>query len=406
MLSRVVNSLLFAVLIVSSTLQAKPKYSIYLDADYASAKASTLSIYQGINTALAEINYQLQGYEFEILIKDHSASPLTSRDNLKSYLKDDRALLVFSGLHSPPLISNRSFINNNKILLLDPWAAAASITRSDSKENWIFRLSIDDKSASKFIAESVLEKGFKHPYLLLEDTVWGHANFDNIKQVLKTNNISSAGITWFKWNVSLAQATSVIKQIDNSKADTVIFVGNAAEAKVFAEAVLTTKQKFERPVFSHWGITGGDFFEFISNTKGHCLNLTFIQTKFAFTNKNISDFAKKVLRNAILHNQGINSRQDIKAPAGFIHAYDLTQLLIAAINQVSLTGNRDIDKQAIHSALENLKRPVQGLIKTYNQPFGVYSNSNLDAHEALNASDYTFGKYDENGEIQLLGQPN
>lgn len=406
MLSRVVNSLLFAVLIVSSTLQATPKYSIYLDADYASAKTSTLSIYQGINTALAEVNYQLQGYKFEILIKDHSANPLTSRDNLKSYLKDDRALLVFSGLHSPPLISNRSFINNNQILLLDPWAAAASITRSDSKENWIFRLSIDDRSASKFIAESVLEKGFQQPYLLLEDTVWGHANFDNIKQVLKANNVGSAGVTWFKWNVSLAQAISVIKQIDSSQADTVIFVGNAAEAKVFAEAVLTTKQKFERPVFSHWGITGGDFFEFISNVKGHNLNLTFIQTKFAFTNKKINAFAKKVLQNAILHNQGINSRKDIKAPAGFIHAYDLTRLLIAAINQIKLTGNRDIDKQAIHSALQNLKSPVQGLIKTYVQPFSVYSSSNLDAHEALNSSDYTFGKYDENGEIQLLSQPN
>lgn len=406
MLSRVINSLLCAVIIFSSTLQADPKYSIYLDADYVSAKASTLSIYQGINTALAEVNYAIQGYEFEILVKDHSASPLTSRDNLKSYLQDNRALVVFSGLHSPPLISNRSFINNNKILLLDPWAAAASITRSDSKENWIFRLSIDDSSASKFIAESVLKEGFRQPYLLLENTVWGHANFENIKQVLKANNLNSPGVTWFKWNVSLEQATSAIKEIDHSKADSVIFIGNAAEAKVFAKAVITTKQKFERPVFSHWGITGGDFFEFISSTKGHGLNLTFIQTKFAFTNKNINTFAKQVLQNAIEQNDGINTRQDIKAPAGFIHAYDLTRLLIAAINQVGLTGNRDIDKQAIHTALENLKKPVQGLIKTYNKPFSAYSNRNLDAHEALDVSDYTFGKYDENGEILLLNQSN
>ena len=31
--------------------------------------------------------------------------------------------MVFSGLHSPPLLANKSFINNQATLVLDPWVA-------------------------------------------------------------------------------------------------------------------------------------------------------------------------------------------------------------------------------------------------------------------------------------------
>lgn len=165
--------------------------------------------------------------------------------------------------------------------------------------------------------------------------------------------------------------------------------------------MISTKRKFSLPIYSHWGITGGDFYEYISQAKDHGLNLTFIQTKFAFTNNNLTPFAQQVLANAIKFNDTISQRQDIKAPAGFIHAYDMTKLLIAAIKQAGLTGNKAQDKQAIHYALEHLESEVQGLIKTYKKPFGVYSMDNLDAHEALNKSDYTFGAYNKHGEIIL-----
>lgn len=396
------KALLISTLLLANVVTANQKYAIYLDADFNTAQASSIAIYQGINTALAEVNYQIQGHTFEIITKDHGANPLTSRDNLNSYIKDDKALVVFSGLHSPPLLSNKSFINNHQILLLDPWAAAVSITRSNSQSNWIFRLSIDDKSAGQFIAETVHNKGFNKPHLLLEDTEWGHTNFANINQALKNYNVDTAGVTWFNWDLELEQAIKVVNSVDATNADSVIYIGNAAEAKVLAQATLATKRAFTLPVYSHWGITGGDFYEFISQISDHGLDLTFIQTNFAFTNKNISAFANKVLANAIKYNKDINHRKDIKAPAGFIHAYDMTKILIAAINQAGLKGDKKHDKQAIHFALENLAQPVQGLIKTYHKPFSTYSLDNPDAHEALNRSDYAFGKYNEKGEIVLI----
>ena len=146
--------------IFTQNVKAQQKYTIYLDADFSSVQTSSLSIKQGIVTALAEVDNQLQGFEFELILKDHRANSLRSKRNLEAFLADEQALMVFSGLHSPPLLVNKTFINENKILLLDPWAAGGPITRSETKENWIFRLSIDDSNAGRFISKKALEQGF------------------------------------------------------------------------------------------------------------------------------------------------------------------------------------------------------------------------------------------------------
>ena len=85
-----------------------------------------------------------------------------------------------------------------------------------------------------------------------------------------------------------------------------------------------------------------------------------------------------------------------------MHAYDLTKIFIAAVEQSGLSGNNIDDREAIKKALEDLKKPVVGLIKTYHQPFSKYTKSNPDAHEALNSSDYTMGFFGPKNEVILL----
>ena len=102
--------------------------------------------------------------------------------------------------------------------------------------------------------------------------------------------------------------------------------------------------------------------------------------------------------------QEINNANDIKAPTGFVHAYDLTKLLITAIKQSGLTGNKKQDSIAIKLALENLKTPVQGLIKRYQTPYSPYTLANTDAHEALAEADYAMGYYQADNSVALLPQ--
>ncbi|TWX67855.1 ABC transporter substrate-binding protein [Colwellia demingiae] len=388
--------------IYTSNVYAQQKYTIYLDADFSGATASSLAIQQGITTALAEVDNQIQGIEFGVILKDHRANSLRSRRNLEAFLADEQALMVFSGLHSPPLLANKSFINDNDILLLDPWAAAGPITRSGSDKNWIFRLSIDDSNAGLFISRKAIEQGFSKPYLLLEDTGWGRSNEKTMTEALNESSIKPKGLSWFNWGVGMNHAKVLLRDIKASGADVIFFVGNSAEGVTFAKAMVDLPQSIRLPIRSHWGITGGDFTDNVPASQRENIDLQFIQTNFSFINDNLSALAKNVLALAVKSNSNIKHPADIKAQTGFIHAYDLTKIVITAIKQVKLTGDRNQDKSLVHHALEHLVQPVPGLLKRYQRPFSPYNKKQLNAHEALTIEDYAMGKYTLKDEIVLL----
>lgn len=393
---------LILTLFITLPVNANKSYRIYLDADFTGSKISSISIQQGINVALAEENYRINGYQFEIVTKDHKGSSLRSKRNLESFLADSNALLVFSGLHSPPLLAHKNFINKNHILVLNPWAAAGPITRPEDKNNWIFRLSIDDSNAGTFISKNALKEGFKKPFLLLEDTGWGRSNKNTMTKALTANHITPSGISWFNWGLGINHAKLLLREAKSSGADVIFFVGNANEGKIFAKAMLALEIELQLPIRSHWGITGGDFAEVINNEAREKLDLQFIQTKFSFLTQPQSLLAQKVLSQAIAMYPEINTAKDIKAPTGFIHAYDLTKLLITAIKQSDLKGDKHHDINVIKLALEDLNTPVHGLIKLYQRPYSSYTLDNINAHDSLDETDYAMGYYQADNSVTLL----
>ncbi|PKG80934.1 hypothetical protein CXF85_22170 [Colwellia sp. 75C3] len=393
---------LFLALAVSLPVSANNRYSIYLDADFTGTKIASISILQGINVALAEENHLINGYQFDVITKDHRGSSLRSKRNLEAFLVDSNALLIFSGLHSPPLLAHKKFINNNQILVLNPWAAAGPITRAADKNNWIFRLSIDDSNAGSFISKHALKEGFKKPFLLLEDTGWGRSNNNTMTKALAVNDIKPKGITWFNWGLGINHAKILLRNAKSSGADVIFFVGNANEGKTFAKAMLALEPALQLPIRSHWGITGGDFPEVINREKRAKLDLQFIQTQFSFLTQPQSLLGQQVLSKAIVMYPEIKNANDIKAATGFVHAYDLTKLLIAAIKQSGLTGDKAHDSNTIKSALEQLQKPVRGLIKDYQTPFSTYTLANPNAHEALDENDYAMGYYQADNSVTLL----
>ncbi len=394
--------ILFISLFTASFAFGENNYKLYLDADFTGTKTASISIQQGINVALAEENFTINDFHFEIETKDHRGNSRRSKRNLEQFLIDEQALIIFSGLHSPPVLANKQFINDNKILMLDPWAAAGSITRAKDNNNWIFRLSIDDSNAGKFISKQALKENFTKPFLLLEDTGWGRSNEKTMTKSLSADKISPAGISWFNWGLGINHAKLLLRDIKSSGADVIFFVGNATEGKVFARAMIALEEEFRLPLRSHWGITGGNFAEVINTEARAKLNLQFIQTKFSFLTQPKTALAQQVFTQAQKMYPTIHTVEDIKAQTGFIHGYDLTKILISAIKQAGLTGNKEKDMLAIKQALEDLNMPVQGLIKYYKKPFSKYSLDNKDAHEALSIHDYAMGYFKANNSITLL----
>lgn len=377
--------------------------SLYLSADRTGTRASGISIEQGIRTALAENGNRLGGFKVSLKILDHHGSTPRARKHLEMYLQDPTALALFSGLHSPPLLATREFINKQRILVLDPWAAAGPITRYPSEQNWIFRLSIDDSKAGHVITRHAVERrGIKQPALLLEQTGWGKSNQRTMTQALKDQGLFPATLKWLNWGLTEESARILLRQIAGSDADAIFLVANAPEGKVIAKAMVSLPEAQRLPIFSHWGITGGDFSETIGPQMRKQLQLEFIQTSFSFLSK-LSPFQQRVLNQARKQfPEIIKQPVDIKAATGFIHAYDLTRILIAAAEQAELSGDILKDRMALRDTLEMLNAPIQGLIKTYRTPFRRFTEADPDAHEALEIEDFTMGYYGRNNEIILI----
>lgn len=396
---------IFSILAFSSTAIADDAdenvLRLYIDSDWSNNYESAESIWRGINVALDERNFIINGYKIEVVKKDHRGNILRSLQNYKSFLKDDKALAIIGGKHSPPYIKNRTFINEHKALTLVAWAAGAPVTRYPSAENWVFRLSVDDTKAGQVLVNHALdEKKCKTPHLIIENTPWGDSNVVNMTKALQAQRGEDPVTVRFEKNIKDYSINSIVFSTIEQGADCIIFVGGSIEGSKFSNAVLNLKESKKIPIISHWGISGGNFTTIIDAEKRKHLDLSFIQSCFSFHTTPLSPRGQAVLKRAqTLLPDEIKTAHDISAPGGFIHAYDLSQVLFAAMEQITIDPDIAITRNRIRLALEDLNVEVEGLLKTYNKPFSVYSKDNNDAHEALGLNDFCMAKFDEHDQI-------
>ncbi len=375
--------------------------TIYHDADYSVHAESARSMAMGFKTALAEVGNRIQGYDIELVAKDHRGNSKRSLFHMRQFLDDPDALFVLGGLHSPPYIQNRDFINQNGVLLLVPWAAGGPITRYADGTNWVFRLSIDDTRAGYRIAEYAIDEGScKSPHLLLEETPWGKSNFKTLSSAVLQHLQQQPGVTWFRWNTQANAARILLREAWQKGADCLLFVGNSVEGEEFARAMASLDAEQRLPIISHWGITGGDFHVKVGPELRRNLDLHFIQTCFSFMSPRQTALSRQVLESSKSLFPGVIEKPgDITAPPGFVHAYDLGRIVIAALEQVELSGDMQADRAAMRDALEHLRQPVEGLVKTYRRPFSPWSPERDDAHEALGLEDFCMARFDEQNRI-------
>ncbi|MBQ4850401.1 ABC transporter substrate-binding protein [Pseudoalteromonas sp. MMG012] len=379
---------------------------IYHDSDYSNHHASAQAMKMGFMTALAQVNNTVQGFKIEFVEKDHRGNSNRSLLHMRQFLKDPQAFIILGGLHSPPYIKNRNYINENEILLLVPWAAGGPITRYPSDNNWVFRVSIDDTKAGYKIASYAVDSlNCSNPHMLLESTPWGQSNEKTIRAALKKTTVKQADInvTWFNWNTQLNRSKIILRDIINSKADCILFVGNAIEGKYFVKAMGSLPDNLRLPIISHWGITGGNFYASVKDELQKNLALNFIQSCFSLKHRPLTEEGRRaILAGQALFPDKLADPDRLAAPAGFVHSYDIGKILIAALQQTPLTGNLTQDRKRLKDSLENLKKPVVGLLKTYTKPFSEWSEENPDAHEALGLEDICMASFDEFGGINVL----
>ena len=335
---------------------------------------SGLAIRRGIEIALSEINESggILGKQLHLITRDNSMVSARGIDNINEFSEIKNLVAVVGGISSPVALSEIDIIHDKKILYLDPWAAATNIVDNGKSPNYVFRLSVRDEYAGGFLLSKALEIS-KQVGLLLSNDGWGRSNQKAIAEAISKHGVTLAGEQWFDW-ADDALETKVDNLIDEG-AGVIIYVGNTVEGAKLVK--IMAGRKHQVPIISHWGVAGSDFYEL---TEGLVNNIDFqvLQT-FSFIenkNKNAQRVAKKYQET-----YQTSSPEDIVAPVGTAHAYDLIHLLAAAINKAG-----SFEMPRIRDALEQLEFH-DGLVRTYKPPFTPAR------HDALNARDFFLARY-------------
>lgn len=384
------------------TAEAEP-LRLHVDAARSGgAGDSGLAIEYGLRVALDSLGNTIGGCPVELTLADHRGSSIRSKRHLEKFLQDPRGLAVFSGLHSPPLLAYREFINQHGILLLDPWAAAGPITRSPSRPNWIYRLSVDDNFAGEALVRVAVDN---HQYsragLLLEQTGWGDSNLKTMQRALRERNLEIAALQRFRWGMGRARAAEIMANFLAAEVDSIFLVANVEEGAHLVNAMADLPAHKRIPIFSHWGITGGQFVELVGAHTLAKVDLRVLQTRFSFLTPELPEFAREKFKTLTRLVPAIREYKDLKASSGFAHAHDLTLLLDQAARGMDCTAPVENLRSLIRNRLEQLEQPVKGLVKTYHRPFRAPLVTGDDSHEALGIDDLTLGTFGETGEINL-----
>jgi branched-chain amino acid transport system substrate-binding protein len=218
------------------------------------------------------------------------------------------------------------------------------------------------------VNEAITVRGFKKVAILADSTNYGQLGQADLIKALAAKNITP--VTTEKFNTGDTDMTAQVLKAKSAGAEVILTYAIGPELAQIANAM--AKIGWKVPLIGSWTLSMANFIDSAGkNGEGAIMPQTFIQApttpkRKAFIEAYLKEFKPK------------NNRID--SPVSAAQGYDSVYLLAAAIKQAnSLEGDK------IRLALEDLKTPVAGVVKTYNKPF------TKDDHDAITDKDPVMG---------------
>lgn len=362
----------------------KDEVIIGLDAEFGLENSfSAQAVELGLRVALAEINATggvLGGKKLVLMTKDHRSMPARGIRNLTEFAAITNLVAVFGARFSPVIIEQLPKIKELKIPFMAVWSSADPIIENGMQPNYVFRLSLRDSLAVPKMLATANSRGIKNVGLLLTNTAWGRSNEAAAQKYAISNSAPKIVDTaWFNWKETTFKIP--YEKLLNAGAQAILLVANDDEAALFVREVASQPVAKRVPILSHWGITGGEFVSIAGPALAE-VDLSVIQTFSFFTADKLilANFMKYLAQVS-----DIRKIDDIRAPVGVAHAYEMAHLLAKAINLAGSTN-----RENIRTALEKLPNH-RGLIKTYAPAFTA------TRHEALSADELLMARFRRDG---------
>jgi branched-chain amino acid transport system substrate-binding protein len=335
------------------------------------------SITRGLSLAIDEINAKgglLGGRMLVLVQRDDESSPPKGLIAARELISENVAA-IFGGIDSPVSLAMVPVLNKEKRIYMGVWAAGTGITRNGADPNYAFRVSAVDALVDVKLLKFAHQKfGAKKAGLMLINNPWGQGTRRDLRLPARPTRRRDRRRRKIREQRRRHGAATDAAQGCRRR-----FHHPGRSMPPPGAQVMKSRERmgWMAPVISHWGISGGRFPELAGPTAG---DADFVQT-YSFFGKQ-GPVGQRVLAALEKKYPQIKGPEDVFAPVGTADAYDAMHLLALGIAQAGST-----DPDAIRTALEDLKTPYEGLIKTYTRPFTP------DNHDALGPDDYIMVHY-------------
>ena len=367
---------LFASIIASASFAQTIKIGV--DGPFTGGSSSMgVSMRDGVRLAAKEINAAggLLGKKIELIERDDEAKNERGVEIAQELINKEKIVAAVGFINTGVALASHRFYQDAKIPVINNVATGTALTKGpsfpfkDAKDVFIFRTSARDEIQSPMIVnEAITVRGFKKVAILADSTNYGQLGQADLIKALAAKNITP--VTTEKFNVGDTDMTAQVLKAKNAGAEAILTYAIGPELAQIANAM--AKVGWKVPLIGSWTLSMANFIDSAGkNGEGAIMPQTFIQApttpkRKAFIEAYLKEFKPK------------NNRID--SPVSAAQGYDSVYLLAAAIKQAnSLEGDK------IRLALEDLKTPVVGVVKTYNKPF------TKDDHDAITDKDPVMG---------------
>lgn len=344
------------------------------------SKIGGMAIKRGIELAIEDINARggVLGKTLVLITKDNRGLSSKGVDDVRELIACKNLVAIFGGVKSAIAHDSISEAQKAGIPFLIAWASGSELTKSSQEKNVVFRVSANNREVM-YILEAYLRTHYHKPTVMYENSIWGRDALNQIKAIAAKRNLPIHDAIIF--NIGQTNFEKEIDQLNHSQSDSILLIANSAESIKIIKAL--DRHKLYLPIVSHWGITSDHFFEITKNELQR-IPLYFFQT---FSFKTSSMPKSKLLSLHYMRHYGLTSPESIDAPSAVAQAYDMTNLLVLAIQKAGST-----DRSKVRDALENLGN-YEGVVRRYNRPF-----TSTD-HEGLSEENYMMARYRQDGAI-------
>jgi branched-chain amino acid transport system substrate-binding protein len=326
----------------------------------------------GLQTAIDDINKAggVLGRQLTLVTRDDQGQPARSIPGASELVESVKVAAFFGVTHSGNALAWKRLVDEKHTIAYITIAEASSVTAPLNADtpNYIFRGGTYDRAQAAAFVAYAKKSNAKNVGILTETTNYGEGGLHDLSDIAKLQNVNVVATN--KFAVSDTDMTSQLIKMRDAGVDCLLVWAQANPTAQLMRSM--DKLGYYPRILGAGGVPVPGFYDSAGPKLGSMpLSTRVFVTPTTDAQKQLFERVKDKLPDpSLFYSTAIN--------------YDAVMVISAAIRQAGST-----DGTAVHDALENLKEPVKGYVKTYDRPFSKIT------HEALVPSDITFVKWQD-----------